>query len=114
MTTEDSEPGMRAIAGPTWQNEVTGRAVFAEWTNRAITRMDQLRCPILVQIADRDSMRLPPRPVRPRGAKGRVEVRGTRARTSTSTSHGASVRLPTNSTSSAATWPRARLASRPG
>ena len=34
MTSEESEPGMRAIAGPSWRNEVTGRAVFAEWTNR--------------------------------------------------------------------------------
>ena len=76
MTTEDSEPGMRAIAGPTWQNEVTGRAVFAEWTNRAITRMDELRCPILVQIADRDSI-APPAASRAAAwrAKGRVEVR---------------------------------------
>jgi uncharacterized protein len=76
MTSEDSEPGMRAIAGPTWQNEVTGRAVFAEWTNRAITRMDQLRCPILVQIADRDSI-VPSAACRAAAwrAKGRVEVR---------------------------------------
>ncbi len=56
LTTEESEPGMRAIAGPTWRNEITARAVFAEWTNRGITRMDKVRCPILVQIADRDSI----------------------------------------------------------
>jgi pimeloyl-ACP methyl ester carboxylesterase len=76
MTTEESEPGMRAIAGPTWRNEVTGRAVFAEWTNRAITRMDKLRCPILVQIADGDSV-APPSASRAAAwrAKGRVEVR---------------------------------------
>jgi uncharacterized protein len=76
MTTEDSEPGMRAIAGPTWRNEVTGRAIFAEWTNRAITQMDKLRCPILVQIADRDAV-APPAAARAAAwrAKGRVEVR---------------------------------------
>lgn len=76
LTTEDSEPGMRAIAGPTWRNEVTGRAVFAEWTNRATTRMDDLRCPILVQIADRDVV-IPAASVRAAAwrAKGRVEVR---------------------------------------
>jgi uncharacterized protein len=76
MTTEESEPGMRAIAGPTWRNEVTGRAVFAEWTNRAITQMDKLRCPILVQIADRDSV-APAAAARAAAwrAKGRVEVR---------------------------------------
>jgi fermentation-respiration switch protein FrsA (DUF1100 family) len=76
MTSEESEPGMRAIAGPTWRNEVTGRAVFAEWTNRAITQMDKLRCPILVQIADRDSV-APAAAARAAAwrAKGRVEVR---------------------------------------
>jgi uncharacterized protein len=76
LSTADSEPGMLAIAGPTWRNEVTGRAVFAEWTNRAITRMDKLRCPILVQIADRD-MIAPPAAARAAAwrAKGRVEVR---------------------------------------
>jgi uncharacterized protein len=76
MTSEDSEPGMRQIAGPTWRNEVTARAVFAEWTNRAITRMDKLHCPILVQIADRDAI-APPAAARAAAwrAKGRVEVR---------------------------------------
>jgi uncharacterized protein len=76
MSTEESEPGMRAIAGPTWRNEVTARAVFAEWTNRAITQMDKLRCPILLQIADRDSV-APPAAARAAAwrAKGRVEVR---------------------------------------
>jgi pimeloyl-ACP methyl ester carboxylesterase len=76
MTTEDSEPGMVRIAGPTWRNEVTGRAVFAEWTNRAISQMDKLRCPILVQIADRDAI-APPAAARAAAwrAKGRVEVR---------------------------------------
>ncbi|HEY6772219.1 MAG TPA: alpha/beta hydrolase [Solirubrobacterales bacterium] len=76
MTSEDSEPGMKAIAGPTWRNQVTGRAVFAEWTNRAIAQMDKLRCPLLVQIADRDSI-APPAAARAATwrAKGRVEVR---------------------------------------
>jgi pimeloyl-ACP methyl ester carboxylesterase len=76
MTTSDSDPGMRAIAGPTWRNGVTGRAVFAEWTNRAITRMDRVRCPILVQIGDRDEV-IPAASVRAAAwkAKGRVEVR---------------------------------------
>jgi uncharacterized protein len=76
LSTADSEPGMLAIAGPTWRNEVTGRAVFAEWTNRAISRMDKLRCPILVQIADRDEI-APPAAARAAAwrAKGRVEVR---------------------------------------
>jgi uncharacterized protein len=76
LSTEESEPGMRAIAGPTWRNEYTARAVFAEWTNRAIAKMDRVRCPVLVQIADRDSV-APPAAARVAAwrAKGHVEVR---------------------------------------
>jgi pimeloyl-ACP methyl ester carboxylesterase len=76
MSTEESEPGMRAIAGPTWRNEVTGRAAFAEWTNRAIGQMEKVRSPILVVIADRDSV-APSAAARAAAwrAKGRVEVR---------------------------------------
>jgi pimeloyl-ACP methyl ester carboxylesterase len=76
MTTEESEPGGSAIGGPSWRNEVTARAAFAEWTNRAITRMDRVSCPILIQIADRDSV-APPAAARAASwrAKGRVEVR---------------------------------------
>jgi fermentation-respiration switch protein FrsA (DUF1100 family) len=76
LSTEESEPGMQAIAGPTWRNEYTARAVFAEWTNRAIAKMDQIRCPILVQIADRDSV-APASAARAAAwrAKGQVEVR---------------------------------------
>jgi pimeloyl-ACP methyl ester carboxylesterase len=75
LSSEDADPGMRSIAGPTWRNEVTARAAFAEWTNRAISRMERLRCPILVQIADRDSI-APPAAARAAAwrAKGRVEV----------------------------------------
>jgi len=76
MTSEESEPGMLAIAGPSWRNEVTARATFGEWRNRAITQMDKLRCPILIQIADRDSV-APPAAARAAAwrAKGRVEMR---------------------------------------
>jgi pimeloyl-ACP methyl ester carboxylesterase len=75
MSSEESVPGMEAIAGPTWRNEVTGRAVFAEWFNRPITRMDELRSPILVQIADGDSV-APPAAARAAAwrAKGYVQV----------------------------------------
>jgi pimeloyl-ACP methyl ester carboxylesterase len=76
MSSEEAEPGMRAIAGPSWRNEVTARAAIAEWTNRAITRMEDLRCPLLVQIADRDTV-APASAARAAAwrAKGRVEVR---------------------------------------
>lgn len=76
MSSEDAEAGYLAIAGPSWRNEIIARCVLGEWTNRAITRMDDVQCPILVQIADRDEVAPPPgaRAAAWR-AKGRVEVR---------------------------------------
>ena len=73
LSSEESEPGYLAIAGPTWRNEITGRAAFGEWTNRAITLMDKVRCPILVQIADRDSI-APPHAARAAAWKGKRHV----------------------------------------
>jgi uncharacterized protein len=76
MASEDAKPGYLRIAGPSWRNEIIARCVLARWTNRPITKMDKLRCPILVQIADRDQVAPPPgaRAAAWR-AKGRVEVR---------------------------------------
>jgi hypothetical protein len=76
MSSEEAEPGMLAIAGPTWRNEVTARGASAEMFNRPITRIEQVRCPILIQIADRDSV-APAAASRAAAwrAKGRVEVR---------------------------------------
>jgi pimeloyl-ACP methyl ester carboxylesterase len=76
MASDDAEAGYLAIAGPSWRNEVIARCVLAEWTNRAITRIGEVQCPILVQIADRDQVAPPPgaRAAAWR-AKGRVEVR---------------------------------------
>jgi uncharacterized protein len=76
MASEDAEAGYMAIAGPSWRNEIIARCVLGEWTNRAITKMDEVQCPILIQIADRDQVASPPgaRAAAWR-AKGRVEVR---------------------------------------
>jgi uncharacterized protein len=76
MTSDDAEAGYRSIAGPTWRNEVSARAVIAEILNRAITRIDRVSCPILVQIADSDTI-APPGQARAAAwrAKGHVEVR---------------------------------------
>jgi uncharacterized protein len=76
LTSEDSEPGYLAIAGPSWRNEVTARCLLAEASNRPISRMDKVQCPILVQIADRDQV-APPPGARAGAwrAKGWVEVR---------------------------------------
>lgn len=76
LASPDAYDGYQAIAGPAWRNEITARAVIAENANRAITRMDRIRCPILVQIADRDTV-APPEQARAAAwrAKGFVEVR---------------------------------------
>ena len=76
MGSGDAESGYQSIAGPAWRNELSARAVLAENLNRPIAKIDQVSCPILVQIADRDTIAPPPgaRAAAWR-AKGRVEVR---------------------------------------
>ena len=56
MSTPDAEPGYRAIAGPTWRNEVLARVMLTAGAHRPGLLADKLPCPILVQIADRDSV----------------------------------------------------------
>jgi uncharacterized protein len=76
LASRDAYDGYHAIAGPTWRNEISARAALAENTNRPITRIERVRCPILIQIADRDTV-APPQQARAAAweAKGRVEVR---------------------------------------
>lgn len=76
IASPDADAGYHEIAGPTWRNELSARAVIAEIANRAITRIDRVKCPILVQIGDRDAV-APPEQARAAAwrAKGHVEVR---------------------------------------
>jgi len=76
MTTPDAEPGMRAVAGPSWRNEVAARIALQAGAYRPGMQADRLPCPILVQIADRDSV-APPRAAQDAAwrATGRGEVR---------------------------------------
>jgi fermentation-respiration switch protein FrsA (DUF1100 family) len=76
MTSEDADAGYHSIAGPNWRNEVSARAVIAESVNRAITQIDRVACPILIQIAAHDTI-APPDQARAAAwrAKGNVEVR---------------------------------------
>jgi len=76
MSVEEALPGYEAIAGPTWRNEITARALLYEPQNRAVTRMDDLRCPILIQVAEYDTV-VPPKTAHAAAwnAKGRAEVR---------------------------------------
>jgi fermentation-respiration switch protein FrsA (DUF1100 family) len=76
MSSEEAEPGYSAIAGPTWRNEVTARAALDEGRNRATAVIERVRCPILMQIADRDTVAAPAGArAAAWKAKGRVEVR---------------------------------------
>jgi len=56
MTSPDAEPGYRAIAGPSWRNEMTARIFLRAGAYRPGLQADRLNCPILVQIADRDAV----------------------------------------------------------
>lgn len=76
MSTEEALPGYTAIAGPTWRNEIAARAILHEPQNRAVTRMDDLSCPILIQVNEYDTI-IPPKTAHAAAwnAKGRAEVR---------------------------------------
>jgi len=76
MSTDEALPGYEAIGGNTWRNEVTARALLYEPLNRAVTRMDDLRCPILIGVAEYDTI-IPPETGHAAAwkAKGRAEVR---------------------------------------
>ena len=56
MTTPDSEQGYLAITGPTWRNEVAARWALGAARYRPGLQADRLPCPMLVQIADRDTV----------------------------------------------------------
>jgi len=76
MTTPDAEPGYRAIAGPTWRNEIAARIALRAGTYRPGLQADRLPCPILIQIADRDAI-APAKAARHAASRatGRAEVR---------------------------------------
>jgi len=56
MSTPDAEPGYRAIAGPSWRNEVAARIALRTAAYRPGLQADRLPCPILLQLADRDAV----------------------------------------------------------
>jgi fermentation-respiration switch protein FrsA (DUF1100 family) len=76
MTAPDSEAGYRSIAGPTWRNEVAARVVLRTGAYRPGLQADRLPCPMLVQIADRDTV-APAKAAQDAAwrATGRAEVR---------------------------------------
>lgn len=76
MTSEDAEPGYKAVVGPTWRNEMCARALLEVGLNRPISRAADVPCPLLIQIADRDAV-APPEAAQKAAwtATGRAEVR---------------------------------------
>jgi len=76
MTAPDAQPGYEKIAGPLWRNEVAARIMLRAGSYRPGRQAERLPCPILVQVADRDSVA----PVKPAQdvvwrATGRGEMR---------------------------------------
>jgi fermentation-respiration switch protein FrsA (DUF1100 family) len=61
MTEPDAEPGFRAMTGPgsTWVNRYAARASLR--TYRPYAKLGELRCPVLVIVAERDGT-TPPEP----------------------------------------------------
>lgn len=59
MTTPDALPGMDAIAGPGWRNEVCARIALLTGLNRPGLKAGRLSCPILIQICEKDSVAPP-------------------------------------------------------
>jgi uncharacterized protein len=59
LTTPDSESGYKAMAGPNWRNEVAARVSIAELFNRSVRTAARLRCPILIQAGQSDTIAAP-------------------------------------------------------
>jgi uncharacterized protein len=76
MSSPDAEPGFRAIAGPTWRNEVSARVALTTGSYRPGRQTERLPCPLLVQIGDRDAI-VPVKAAQDAAfrATGRAEVR---------------------------------------
>lgn len=74
LTAPGAMEGMEAIAGPTWRNEVAARILLQVGLYRPGRFASQIRCPLLVQIADEDQT-VPPSSSMKAAIKGRAEVR---------------------------------------
>jgi pimeloyl-ACP methyl ester carboxylesterase len=63
-----------AIAGPTWRNEVAADVSLELGTRAPLKHARELRCPVLVQIADFD-LSAPPQAAAKAAFRARAEVR---------------------------------------
>ena len=75
ITAADAESGYGAIIGPSFRNEMPARGILAIPLNRPVTAAPRLRCPLLLVMAERDTI-APPAAVRKvaETAGGPVEV----------------------------------------
>lgn len=63
ITAADAVPGYGAIVGPSFRNEMPARGILAIPLNRPVTSAPRLHCPLLLVMAERDSI-APPAAVR--------------------------------------------------
>jgi uncharacterized protein len=74
-TSPDAQPGFAAIAGPTYRNEACARIVLHGAFYRPNRLAVRVRCPLLIQIAERDTVVSPDAAKRTASkAAGRAEV----------------------------------------
>lgn len=75
ISTPGAEAGYKAMAGPTWRNEVCARTALEVARNRPITFANRVKSPLLVQVGSNDQV-APPDAARKTAslAKGEVEL----------------------------------------
>lgn len=56
MADEVAATAYPAMGGPTWQNAVAARSVLGVGLNRPVTVVGRIRCPVLVQVGDEDTI----------------------------------------------------------
>ncbi|GGH26327.1 alpha/beta hydrolase [Acinetobacter courvalinii] len=59
ISTPGAEDGYKAMAGPTWRNEVCARTALEVAQNRPITFASNIICPLLVQVGSKDQVAPP-------------------------------------------------------
>jgi len=76
ISTPGAEEGYKAMAGPTWRNEVCARTALEVAKNRPITFANRVTSPLLVQVGSNDQV-APPEAARKTAslAKGKVELK---------------------------------------
>ncbi|SFB41485.1 Fermentation-respiration switch protein FrsA, has esterase activity, DUF1100 family [Amycolatopsis marina] len=74
LTLPGNRTAYQSIAGPTWRNEINARAALQTVRYRPARYAGQVRCPLLVQVADLDRTS-PPRAAARAAEAGRAEVR---------------------------------------